>query len=102
MIIPRGRVELTHLELEILLWMSRGKTITDICDILRLSPKTVKYHLAKARDRYGYATAIQTVVRAAQDYGFNPGGGESRGAGDGIGRHLERTTLIQHFTKTSS
>jgi DNA-binding CsgD family transcriptional regulator len=90
---PRNRVELTRLERAILLWMSRGKSITDISDILRLSPKAVRYHLAKARDRYGCATAIQTVVRAAQDYGFNPGGREVGDTGDGVSCHLESAVL---------
>jgi DNA-binding CsgD family transcriptional regulator len=84
----KARVELTELELGVLRWLARGKSIEDICHILKLTPKAVKYHLAKARDRYGYATTMQTVVRAAQDYGFRPDGREISEIEDDHNRYL--------------
>jgi hypothetical protein len=34
--------------------------------------RSVRYHLANARERYGYATNQQAIVRAAIDYQLDP------------------------------
>jgi DNA-binding CsgD family transcriptional regulator len=65
-------VELKSREVEIFTWAVAGKTLEDISDITNLSYATVRYHLANARERYGYATNQQAIVRAAIDYQLDP------------------------------
>ena len=65
-------VDLTDKEREVLRWAAAGKTHQDIAVITGLSQRGVRYHLERARARYGFATTQQTIVRAALDYGFDP------------------------------
>lgn len=65
-------VQLTEKERKVLRWAAAGKTHQDIADIIGIPMRNVRYHIDRARERYGYATAQQTVVRAALDYGFDP------------------------------
>jgi len=41
----RAKLQLTHREAEVLLWLARGKPNKDIAEILALSPRTVNKHL---------------------------------------------------------
>ena len=43
-----------------------------IADILGISYRSVRYQIDQARERYGYASNLQTYVRAAVDYGLDP------------------------------
>ena len=59
---------LTPRELEVLLWVSRGKTNRDIGDILGLSPRTVNKHLEHIYEKLGVETrtaAAGLAMRAA-------------------------------------
>lgn len=66
------QISLNTKQQTVLRWAAAGKTHQDIADILGMPVRTVRYHIDRARERYGYATAQQTVVRAALDYGFDP------------------------------
>ena len=65
-------VVLTSRQREVLSWIAAGKTLRDVALITGLSYATVRHHIDAARKRYGFATTQQTIVRAAQDYGFDP------------------------------
>jgi|GEM_PF-5906475 len=63
---------LRDIELECIRWVAAGKTYEDVSDILNTSKRNVRYHLESARNKYGYATIMQTVVRVAKDYSLEP------------------------------
>lgn len=62
----------TQRQLEVFRWWAAGKTLEDIGMILGIKRRTVRYHMEKARELYGYSTVQQTAVRIAQDYGLDP------------------------------
>lgn len=72
--IPTGNqwVALGTTQLECIRWAVAGKTASEISTLTKLTVHTVRYHLAQARIRYGYATIQQTLVRAARDYNLDP------------------------------
>lgn len=55
---------LTPRELEVLLWVSRGKTNRDIGDILGLSPRTVNKHLEHIYEKLGVETRTAAAALA--------------------------------------
>ncbi|MDR3440509.1 LuxR family transcriptional regulator [Telmatospirillum sp.] len=57
-------IDLTVRERDCLLWASRGLTSKATAIRLRLSPKTVDFHLANAMNKLSAATRIQAVARA--------------------------------------
>ncbi|HYC06199.1 MAG TPA: LuxR family transcriptional regulator [Azospirillaceae bacterium] len=61
-----GAVNLTEREKQVLIWAGHGKNNEEIGDILRLSPRTVRFHLRNAATKLGVETRIQAVVRAVQ------------------------------------
>jgi len=65
-------VTLRPQEIECIRWAVAGKSLQDIADITGLSYRSVRYQIDQARERYGYATNLQTFVRAAVDYGLDP------------------------------
>ena len=65
-------LKLTDTELECLRWMAAGKTLHEISEITGMSYPNVRYHLNKAKERSGYATTQQLMVRAALDYDLHP------------------------------
>tara|TARA_R110000868_G_scaffold64985_2_gene194996 strand:+ start:1773 stop:2582 length:810 start_codon:yes stop_codon:yes gene_type:complete len=67
-----GVIDLTKRELDCLRWLIAGKTLQDTADILNMSYANVRYHLDKAKQRHGYATTRQLMVRAAVDYDLSP------------------------------
>ena len=62
-----GRFQLTDREIEVLRWVSCGKTNKDIADILQLSPRTVNKHLEHIYIKLGVETrtAATSVAMAA-------------------------------------
>src|SRR6516165_6773366 len=52
-------------EVETLTWVARGKTSTEIAQILGLSKRTVDFHIDNARTKLGAATRTQAVIKAA-------------------------------------
>jgi DNA-binding response OmpR family regulator len=66
---PRGEVqpplaELRKREAETLTWAARGKSSTEIAQILGLSKRTVDFHITNARTKLGVATRTQAVIKA--------------------------------------
>lgn len=57
-------VKLSPREKECLLWSSRGKTGSDIAQILKISERTVLFHVANACEKLGAVNRQQAVVRA--------------------------------------
>jgi DNA-binding NarL/FixJ family response regulator len=58
-------VELTDREVEILTWVARGKTSSEIAQILGLTKRTVDFHMDNARTKLGAATRTEAVIKAA-------------------------------------
>ena len=65
-------VSLTPHQISCLRWAAAGKSYEDIGAIMGITERGVRYHLNGARDRYGYATIMQTIVTAAKRYDFDP------------------------------
>lgn len=63
---------LSHREIECLSWLAAGKTLHEAAIILDISERTLRFHIANARNRLGVATTMQAVVAAALLYGFSP------------------------------
>jgi DNA-binding CsgD family transcriptional regulator len=60
---PGADLPLTRREREILEWVERGKTNTEIAQILWLSPNTVRKHLENAYDKLGVRTRTAAVAQ---------------------------------------
>ena len=58
-------VALNSREVEVLTWVSRGKTSLEIAQILGLSKRTVDFHIDNARDKLGTSTRTEAVLKAA-------------------------------------
>jgi LuxR family quorum-sensing system transcriptional regulator CciR len=56
---------LTDRQLECLRWISLGKSSTDIGQIMRISKRTVDYHVTVICERLGVRTRVQAVAFAA-------------------------------------
>lgn len=61
---PDAAVALSERELDCLTWSARGKTSTEIAQILGLRRRTVDFHVENARRKLNVATRIEAVVRA--------------------------------------
>jgi DNA-binding NarL/FixJ family response regulator len=60
-----AKVHLNPREIEILTWAARGKTSSEIAQILGLSKRTVDFHADNARTKLGAATRIEATIKAA-------------------------------------
>jgi len=58
--------QLTPREIEILRWVSEGKSDWQIGKILGISAKTVNYHTENVKRKFDVTTRIQAVMRAVQ------------------------------------
>ena len=58
-------VELNDREAEVLTWVARGKTSAEIAQIVGLTKRTIDFHIDNARIKFGVATRIQAVIKAA-------------------------------------
>jgi DNA-binding CsgD family transcriptional regulator len=52
---------------ECLQWVAQGKTDPEIGIILGVSPRTVRFHLDKAKDKLKVMTRVQAVTKAVKD-----------------------------------
>ena len=52
---------------ECLTWVAQGKTDPEIGIILGVSPRTVRFHLDKAKDKLKVMTRVQAVTKAVRD-----------------------------------
>ena len=60
-----SRSALTEREIEALMWAARGKTRSQIAEIMGITVRTVVFHLNRAQARLGAATFAEAVVKAA-------------------------------------
>jgi DNA-binding NarL/FixJ family response regulator len=58
-------VRLNEREIEVLTWVARGKTSAEIARRLRLSKRTVDFHIDNARDKLGAATRTEAAIKAS-------------------------------------
>jgi DNA-binding response OmpR family regulator len=58
-------VALNDREVETLTWVARGKTSSEIAQILGLTKRTVDFHVDNARAKLGAATRTEAVIKAA-------------------------------------
>jgi DNA-binding response OmpR family regulator len=58
-------IALNDREVETLTWAARGKTSTEIAQILGLTKRTVDFHIDNARTKLGAATRTEAVIKAA-------------------------------------
>src|SRR5580704_2903377 len=58
-------VELNDREVETLTWAARGKTSSEIAQILNLAKRTVDFHIDNARVKLGAATRVEAAIKAA-------------------------------------
>jgi len=64
--------KLNEREIEVLTLVARGKTSTEIARKLRLSKRTVDFHIDNARNKLRAATRTEAVVKAAHSGLINP------------------------------
>ena len=62
--LPLKRINLTEREKECLLWASEGKTGGEIADILKISERTVTFHLQNAGHKMGVSSRQHAISRA--------------------------------------
>lgn len=62
----RAKVSLTPRELEVLQWIKEGKCSWDIGMLLRVSERTVKFHLTNIFSKLQVSTRAQALARAMQ------------------------------------
>lgn len=60
-------MDLTSRETEVLRWIASGKSDWQIGQILRISDKTVNFHVENMKRKCGVATRIQVVVKAVHE-----------------------------------
>jgi DNA-binding CsgD family transcriptional regulator len=62
-----ARSSLSARQAECLRWVAQGKTDPEIGIILAISPRTVRFHLDKAKDKLKVMTRVQAVTKAVKD-----------------------------------
>ncbi|RED44679.1 helix-turn-helix transcriptional regulator [Aestuariispira insulae] len=65
-------VQLSQKEWRVATWAIAGKTLEEISIITSIPARTVRHYLYSVRDRYGYATVQQMLIRVAKDYNIDP------------------------------
>lgn len=63
-VLPLSKVQLTNRERECLLWTAEGKTAWEISQILKVSERTVVFHLQNVADKLNVVNRQQAVARA--------------------------------------
>lgn len=69
---PAQHHKLTPRQLEIAEWLVKGKTDWEIGEILRISPKTVNFHVENIKRTYGVRSRNQFVAAIVHDGGLPP------------------------------
>ena len=64
---PEIHSNLSARQAECLTWVAQGKTDPEIGIILGVSPRTVRFHLDKAKDKLKVMTRVQAVTKAVKD-----------------------------------
>ena len=60
---PQARPTLTPREIDCLQWAAKGKSASDIAEIMRISRRTVVFHTENAKQKFGVATLPQAIAR---------------------------------------
>ncbi len=60
---PQARPMLTPREVDCLQWAAKGKSASDIAEIMRISRRTVVFHTENAKQKFGVATLSQAIAR---------------------------------------
>jgi DNA-binding CsgD family transcriptional regulator len=60
-------MHVTPRETQILSWVAAGKSDWAIGQILRISSKTVNFHVENAKRKFGVGTRVQAVVAALRE-----------------------------------
>ncbi|WP_310015499.1 response regulator transcription factor [Aeromonas salmonicida] len=55
------RVPLSLRELEVCLWAAEGKQVSDIAQILGITPRTVAFHLERIIEKLGVSSKSQAI-----------------------------------------
>ena len=63
---PLTASRLTRRESQVLVWLSRGKTVPEIALILDVAVGTAKTHLERAKAKLGHQATVPTVLEAAR------------------------------------
>jgi len=58
-------VALTDREIEALTWVAKGKSSTDIAVLMKVSERTVNFHISNVIRKLGVATRVQAAIRCA-------------------------------------
>jgi LuxR family transcriptional regulator, activator of conjugal transfer of Ti plasmids len=61
---PEGEGALTQRERQCLAWAARGKTVADTAVLIGIAPRTVVFHLEKARQKLNASSIAQGVAEA--------------------------------------
>jgi LuxR family transcriptional regulator, activator of conjugal transfer of Ti plasmids len=61
---PRGEGVLTQRERQCLAWAARGKTVADTAILVGIAPRTVVFHVEKARQKLNASSIAQCVAEA--------------------------------------
>jgi len=64
-LMPNSEVKLTGREISILRWVAEGKVSADIADTLRISERTVNFHINNAVAKLGVSNRTAAAVQAA-------------------------------------
>ena len=65
--LPKSNYHLTEREREVLTWVGRGKTSSEIAIILGLSERTVNFHCDQAMKRLDVSNRAQAVAKAVSE-----------------------------------
>jgi DNA-binding response OmpR family regulator len=65
-------VALNPREVQTLTWAARGKTSAEIAQIVKLTKRTVDFHIDNARNKLGVATRIQAAIKATNSRLIEP------------------------------
>jgi DNA-binding CsgD family transcriptional regulator len=65
-------VNFTPRQIEVLRWISSGKSDWQVGQILSISDKTVNFHVENMKRKLGVATRIQVVVQAVYEGKIHP------------------------------
>ena len=69
---PTGRLgrkptSLSPREIEVLTWVARGKSSTDIAALLKVSDRTIDFHVENILRKFGVATRVQAALRGRHE-----------------------------------
>lgn len=62
---PENKVSLSQREIQVLRWTAEGKTSNQVADILKISERTVNFHITNAVNKLGADNKTAAAIRAA-------------------------------------